>query len=145
MLQMGAATKIDKEYSLKCEVRSLEKYYEDEDKNGKKFRASTTMYFLVPKSSTHQVLFYDAWLPSYELEHPEVVGVVETPINKVGRFAISRANKECQDHHLICMSVDVEDEISKYVKWCKKNQTGSDYPELIINIQPAKHEDKFNV
>lgn len=145
MLEMNSSVKVEKEYHLKCEVRMKRKYYFDKDKNDVEFKASTTMFYLVPKESTHRVLFFDAWLPSVETECYEVVGVISTPINKVARLGFMMANKDCQEPHLVVMTVAVEDEIKKYDEWCRKNNSGSKYPELNISIQPQSDEENYDV
>jgi hypothetical protein len=144
-MDLGIATKTEQEYKLNCEIRSKLKYYEDETKSGKKFKDSTEMIYLVPQSSSQQVLFYDAWLPSVESEVYEVAAIMLSPINKTCRLGMRRMNRDCQDHHLVLMSVEIEDEVKNYVKWCRKNQSNNKNPEIRVNILPASEEEKHDV
>jgi hypothetical protein len=144
MLNFSASAKVESEYSLNCKIVSKIKYYDDEDKNGNKFRASTVLYFLIPQESTHQVLFFDAWLPTVEEETFEVAAIIHSPINKPARLGVRRSNKDCPEHHLYLMTTDIESEIDAFVKWTKKEWKSSEVA-IKITILPQTKEDQLDI
>lgn len=146
-MDISSSAKVNKEYPLNCEIYTKIKYYEDEDINGKKFKASTTMFYFVPRESTTKVLFLDAWLPSVESETYEVVGIVHSPINKPARFGVKMGNHDCNEHHLYVMTSEIEDEIKKFVDWSRKEGScrKGGYPSIKITILPQNQEEELNV
>lgn len=146
-LDFSASQKVNQEYPLNCEIRSKVIHYEDENINGQKFRESTVMYYLVPKDSTYQVMFLDAWLPTVEDEVFEVAGIVHSPINKAGRFGVRRNNNDCNAHHLYIMTEALDEELKRYIAWSQKeggHRDGS-YPSIKITILPQNKEEELDV
>jgi len=146
-MDISSSAKVNKEYPLNCEILSKIKHYEDEDTKGKKFKASTTMFYFVPKESTSKVMFLDAWLPSHEDETYEVVAIVHSPVNKPARFGVKRMNKDCADHHLFVMTAEIEEEITRFVEWSRKEGScrNGGYPSIKITILPQDQEEELNV
>jgi len=145
VVEFAGAKKVEKEYHLTCEIRSKIKNYTDTDSMGREFKATTEIFFLVPKTSTHQILFLDAWLPSYEEETYEVVAIIEHPVAKPARLGIRCANKDCPEPHLIVMTVEIEDTIRNYVDYVRKELGSVKYPELKLTVLPASEEENFDV
>jgi hypothetical protein len=144
-VEFSCMNKNEKEYDLKCEIKTILKNYMDTDSKGREFKAETELMFFVPKSTSQQVLFLDAWLPSYEEETYEVVGLILSPINKPARFGVRMADKDCPEPHLVLMSPDREDEIKGFIKHANENYNDLKNPEIRITVMPSGMEDEFNV
>lgn len=128
----------EEEFNLMCKIESVTKWYEDTDSKGNVTRQSTKMIYLVPEDSSQRTLFLDAWLPSYEEETYEVVGLLLSPINKACRFGVRAANADFpQGHHLVLMTVDAEEEVISMMK--------SGHDKIRVAILPASKEENFDV
>jgi|GEM_PF-3645473 hypothetical protein len=136
-LQLGTDNR-EEEFLMNCKVTTVIKWFEDVDSKNNVTRQSTTMFLLVPEDSSQRTLFLDTWLPSYEEETYEVVGLLLSPINKPCRFGVRNKNKDYpSEHHLIMMTVDAEDEVRRMI------DAGRD--TIKVAILPSSKEEKFDV
>lgn len=136
-----AIDKREDEYTLKCKVHKLVQYYTDVDLDGNEFTNTTITFLLIPQDSGHMVMFYDAWLPSYEEETYECVGILLSPIGKPCRLGVRRKNKDYHEHHyMVMMTPDLEKEISHF---CENTKDKDRF--IMVNILPSSKEENFNV
>jgi len=133
-----ALSKREEEYTFSCKMVKVAKWFEDIDSKNNITKQSTEMVYLVPQDSSQRTLFFDAWLPSYDQETYETVGLLLSPINKPCRLGVRRINADYSEaHHLVLMSPDLEDEISKMISAGKS--------EITVAILAESNEEKFNV
>ena len=101
----------EREYHLKCQVQVKKIKFVDH----KNVQCETTVVTLVPRESTEQVLFFNAWLPLDETENPELGIVIKSPPLGPCRVSLMLKNKNIPDfHYMMLMTEPLEAPLKKY-------------------------------
>jgi len=136
-VQFGIQDKTEKKYEFRCDISLLTQQYEDEDSKGNTFFNTTESIIFTPHDCSQSSLFFDAWLPSAPEQIFEVTAIACSPINKPVRIGLKRRDKHNEKHHLLLMSVEVEDEFKEMLK--TSNNT------IIISTLKASEEEEYPV
>jgi hypothetical protein len=112
----------DRKYKFQAKVILKKQWVSDVNIQGHQTQYESNLCLLVPEKSDQGVSFLNAWLP--ELAHEkdqeltqdnrrELGLYIAPPIDGPCRGAVMRSNYNYYDHHIVVMSVGVEEEFIK--------------------------------
>lgn len=121
----------EKKYQFRARVETRKVWIKDQNEQGHESKYEATLCFLIPEPSDQSVAFFSAWLPELVLKpdtrltygepgnpdsinfQREIAMILGSPITSPCRGAVMRGNWRHPAHHIMVMSVGVEDEITQ--------------------------------
>lgn len=100
----------ERQYKIKAKVKFIKKYVEDFGRSYQRVLA-----ILIPETSTEQMMFLNAWLPTEKQEYFELAAFIASPINSPCKLSIHKGpDEKSEKPYLFVMSKGIEEALIKY-------------------------------